>query len=242
MLNKFFFPILIFVAIINFDCSQKLSSDLNRKSQTYSNYKIDSLFNSTISFDSLKANKINFRYVHSGQVHSLRSNIYFIKDSIVKFDLYTTFNINILSFYADKTKVILNEKSNETKIEKNYNELSQLLGFPLNFSDLQSFIFGQKFYKPNAKPNFNITTQNNILLIENIDNNLSLKVYHNYLLPYKKLLYCEVQSNDGKKLLTAHYTVTEENSNYIPKLVNIELFHLNKIIEIEYELKDLIVK
>lgn len=241
MLNKFYLIIVGFVAFIQFSCSQKLTSDLKSKQHTYSNYKVDSIFNSAIAFDSLTADKINFRYVHSGQVHSLRSNIYFIKDSIIKFDLYTTFNINILSFYADKSKIILKEESNETQIEKNYIELSELLGFPLTFNDLQGLIFGQKFYKPNTNPNYNITTQKNILVIENIDNNLLLKVYHNYLLPYNKLLYCEVQSSDGAKLFTAHYTVTEANSNRLPRLVNIELFHLNKIIEIEYELKDLVI-
>jgi hypothetical protein len=241
MLNKFYLAILILAALLQFSCSQKLTSDLKSKQHNYSNFKVDSIINSSISFDSLFAEKVNFRYVHSGQVHSLRANIYFIKDSVIKFDLFTTFNINILSFYADKNKIILSEKSNHTQIIKNYNELSELLGLPLSLYDLQNFVFGQKIYNPNQNPNYNITSQNNILVIENIHSNLLLKVYHNYLLPYNKLLYCEVQSTEGPKLLTTHYTVNETNSGSLPKLVNIELFHLSKTIEIEFELKNYVI-
>lgn len=240
MSNKFYFSIIIFATVFEFSCTQKLSSELAAKQHPYSSTKIDSIFNSSIAFDSLVAEKVNFRYVHSGQVHSMRANIYFIKDSVIKFDLYTTFNINILSFYANKNKIILSEKSNESIIEKNYNELSQLLGFPLQFYDLQNFIFGQKFYKSSKNQNYSIKTQKNILAIESIDNTLQLKVFHNYLLPYNKLIYCEVQSTDEAKLLTAHYTATDVNLSSLPKLVNIEIFHLSKTIEIEYELKNYI--
>jgi hypothetical protein len=208
------------------------------------NFK-DSVLNTKPFFENLKFQKSTFRYIYTGQVHTLKSTFYIVHDSIITINLFTPFHISLLNFNANKERIEIFDKSNSIIILKSYNDFFQDLSVPLQFNDLINIIVGQGFFPYNATvsqiPNRVITMSKNILSDKysvNIDGTI-YNIISKYLLPYNKLISRDIYNSKGEVLLRTHYIVIENSIYKLPKEVTIEFIINGDKVEIEYQIPNL---
>jgi hypothetical protein len=242
MLNNL---LILFFSITLCCCSLRNKTQLKSDNFVIAKNFKDSVLNTKPKFLSFSVEKSTFRYVYSGQVHTLKSNFFVSHDSIVTINLYTPFNISVLNFKANKHEIEIIDKRNSILSKNTYNDLFKFIQIPLQFNDFVNIIVGQGFFPHNATNeqilNRIVSVSKNLITDKySISMNGSVfNVISKYILPYNKLISREIFNTSGESLLKTHYIITENSFDNFPKETTLE-FNINEnSIEFDFQLPPL---
>lgn len=213
-----------------------------RESINYENSS-SNIYNTNRNYECQESNikniyitKTPFTYVRNSIVNSLKADILIVHHTLVKIKLYTPFNIEVITLFANNEKVELKDNNTNSTKTYTYDNISRLLNFNFNLALFQSFLSGQD-YTNYIVDSITTTRKKNLIIKESKNNEFDYTYIETVLLPYEKIIERRINSKNVNRL-KINYTITQSSDFKLPKAINISFLLEKEIFEIQYSLRN----